>query len=1441
MGFLDRLFGRRPRRPDPRQLLETIFAFIQAETWAESRRIVEAHPELLSDEADGLLGQLADAARAQGDENARRVFDEHRALLRRCREVGVERAFAEKMLPPEALAQAEAAGLTPEQALEAARAAAQMPPELRELLVELAAAGVETSSPEDLERLLEERPDLREKLEEAARVFADLGTGPPVPPEFQEDLRRAVEGEQRYQQTGDLAALNEAVAAWERILNHPAFAQADERFQLAAWNGAGGAYLRRYWRQGQIADLDRALSLWQEAVRRTPEDAPDLPSILNNLGIGLSAHYARTGRMEDLEEAIRVYQEAVRRTPEDSPNLPMYLNNLGTGLSDRYARTGRMEDLEEAIGVWRGAVRRTPPDSPDLPMYLSNLGIGLHDRYARTGRMEDLEEAIRVWREAVRRTPPDSPALPGYLNSLGNGLRARYARTGRMEDLEEAIGVFREAVRRTPPDSPDLPGYLNSLGNGLSDRYARTGRMEDLEEAIRVFREAIRRTPEDAPDLPMYLTNLGAGLRDRYARTGRLEDLEEAIRVWREAVRLTPEDAPDFPSRLNNLGAGLRDRYARTGHLEDLQEAIRVYREAVRRTPPDSSDLPGYLNNLGAGLSDRYARTGRMEDLEETIGVWREAVRRTPPDSPDLPMYLSNLGIGLRDRYARTGHLEDLEEAVRVWREAVRRTPPDSPDLPGYLNNLGTGLSDRYARTGHLEDLEEAIRVYREAVRRTPPDSPDLPMYLTNLGTGLRDRYARTGHLEDLEEAIGASREAVRRTPEGSPDLPGFLTNLGTGLSDRYARTGRLEDLEEAIRAYRKACERGSDKAPEAALMAGGNWGNWAVERREWVEAVEAYGYAMQTIRRLFVVQYRREQKAAWLREVQAIPARLAYAHAQRGDLERAVEALEAGRTRLLRETMEQNRRDLERLPALGFNRLHQRYQEARQRFRDLLAQGESPRRPADWPQQMKAAWEEVQAAEQAIREEVGAVYPEFAHFMEDPTFDQVLPAARDAPLVYLLATPAGGLALIVHAGGDLPGRPDGVTAVRLPDLTEEALNRRLWSPTPEEDRRINDHLQQGRVAPEDIEAARGGYLSMYRLWRIGITDRRIPRKTREALRRAWFQTLDVTTRWLWEAVMGEVVETLTPTPAAGGDRPVAPTGGRGEGVRAITLIPTGLLSLLPLHAAWREDPAAPTGHRYALDDLCITYAPGAHALRAARRVAARTAPDGVFVVDNPDGTLRFSDEEVASVLEHFPPERQRLLGGESATREAVLRELPRYPVLHFSTHGWADPDDPLRSGLRMAESDHPLTLADFLDLRLEGARLAVLSACETAVPGTRLPEEVIGLPTGLLQAGVAGVVGSLWAVGEISTALLMARFYDLWRGEGLAPPQALRQAQVWLRDSTNEEKEALFRTALPELIATRMAEETARGAFWDMLRRRPEGRDFAHPYYWAGFGYTGT
>lgn len=213
----------------------------------------------------------------------------------------------------------------------------------------------------------------------------------------------------------------------------------------------------------------------------------------------------------------------------------------------------------------------------------------------------------------------------------------------------------------------------------------------------------------------------------------------------------------------------------------------------------------------------------------------------------------------------------------------------------------------------------------------------------------------------------------------------------------------------------------------------------------------------------------------------------------------------------------------------------------------------------------------------------------------------------------------------------------------------------------------------------------------------------------------------------------------------------------------------------------------------YALDRFNFTYIPSAQALYHARTAAGRPA-DSILVVDNPDGSLEHSRYEVDAALSLF--NRKTCLSRSQATRRAVLDAMPYYSVLHFSTHGWAGWGEAVNSGLKL--SDGALTLAELFELNLDRVRLAVLSACETGVPGIRNPDEYVSLPSGMMQAGVPGVIGSLWAVNQISTARLMGRFYENLLERGINMPAALRDAQIWLR------------------------------------------AEFPHPFYWAAFTYTG-
>ena len=61
------LFSRRgrKRRADPQELLQTIYTFIRARTWDESRRLVEEHPELdiLTSQSLSFMGGQAETGR----------------------------------------------------------------------------------------------------------------------------------------------------------------------------------------------------------------------------------------------------------------------------------------------------------------------------------------------------------------------------------------------------------------------------------------------------------------------------------------------------------------------------------------------------------------------------------------------------------------------------------------------------------------------------------------------------------------------------------------------------------------------------------------------------------------------------------------------------------------------------------------------------------------------------------------------------------------------------------------------------------------------------------------------------------------------------------------------------------------------------------------------------------------------------------------------------------------------------------------------------------------------------------------------------------------------------------------------------------------------------------------------------------------------------------
>ena len=688
-------------------------------------------------------------------------------------------------------------------------------------------------------------------------------------------------------------------------------------------------------------------------------------------------------------------------------------------------------------------------------------------------------------------------------------------------------------------------------------------------------------------------------------------------------------------------------------------------------------------------------------------------------------------------------------------------------------------------------------------------------MYLNNLATGLRDRYRRSHSPADLEAAIAAHQEVVETTPADAPDRPGYLSNLGNVLRARYLLDGDAADLEAAIDAYRQACKLGLTLAPAVTLSTAQTWGLQAGEREAWDEAVEAYANGLAAIDQLYATQLMPGAKQAWLQDAQGVAAAAAYAMAKTGDLSGAFLALERGRARLLTEAIQRDRADVADV-ATRDPAAYAAYLDAATELRSLERQERAVRAagsdaaaaavPADDVQgQARRARTDLEAAIGRIRK-----LPGHAAFGQPPTFDNVAAIAEPGrPLVALIATADGSLAiLLARMEGSLAPT---VEAIWAPSLTAFVLDDLLVR--VEDGRLVGGYLAGQLVNPDWLEAALADDLP-----RLGAD------------------------------LVGPVAARLRELQAIG-----------------VVLIPTGMLSLFPFHAA----PYVVDGEtRCLLDEYDVSYTPGAMVLGAARAaLAARQGQPAVLVgVGNPQPhpqPLAFARAELEEVARFFEGASHPLYE-TAATEKAFVDLLPQATHVHLACHGRFDADRPLDSCLELARPEGSGPASDDGRVRLEEilagdwfghCRLVVLSACQTAITDPRrLPDEAIGLPAGLLQAGVPGVIGTLWSVDDLSTTLLMTQFYAYHRqgdpqtGEGPLPPAAaLRRAQAWLKTRTADDLVTLLAAhrsmaaAAEQRQGTRMSAAEAGAGLRQLGLEDPTSRPYADPFYWAPFVAIGA
>jgi CHAT domain-containing protein/tetratricopeptide (TPR) repeat protein len=1000
----------------------------------------------------------------------------------------------------------------------------------------------------------------------------------------------------------------------------------------------------------------------------------------------------------------------------------------------------------------------------------------------------------------------------------------------RAERLEEAIACYQAVMTLArEEDNASLIGHLSErLANVYRERTL-GGREENLEVAIEHAEQALSILADTEERRDRVLAHFTAAAAYNERITGRRGD---NLRVAHEHCikALTLVDRDNDPREWMGIQL-LLGAIAKNGGPDDAGDGgIGPVRAALDSIT--SQDQPDDWVIAQQALAEVYmARgfSGRSSDIESALAALNDALTVVGDRRPEAAAQVHSQ---LAEAYFwRIGGdaAGNIELAIAHAQAALRLFTPDRfPDqwaealsrlADGYrsrmtgnpLFNTATAadlyhrLADFYAQQGPLsleakihqslgglyvtgtwgptvdqfrmatQHLRRALELYEQEQRVSNQAYVHANLFTISVRS-LPPNLPASARTE-LERAALYHAECAMEvfTAERTPVEWG---NIQLELGDMYwgrAGSDRQSDLRLALRHYESAV---ATMTPEAApvLHVRALLGVADIQAKlgDWDSVTTACQRAITTGEALVAAADIEESRRALLPWLATAYGRAAYAVLQADRWSEGLRLLEQGKGRLLLDAL---------TPEVNIGRLPESerwaLQHAHAKVGQLQAEFDNPAFPgrrsdAQLGRLLHVARAELAEALAAARQRHSDPVVEGAA-SADPT--RLLPA--EGGVVAPLVTPQGTAVFVMSAKDVAFG---GHNVVMLDGLNEAVVHR---------------------VAME----WRDGY-SGWQAGSVPLAD--------------WTAIVDRTTAWLWSELMAPVHDRLqqlgVPTEAP------------------VTLLPTGMLNLLPLHAAWRP---VGGGRRAFLDDYTPSYAPSLWILDVCRTRATdprRRRRSAAFFADSNDD-LPYARQEAEAISRLFRSEDTALLSGEAVTLEAVVDAVVARGYIHFACHAFFNWLQSSYSGIRLA--GHTFLIAGELPARLDlsASRLVSLSACESGISDlTQTGAESLGLPAALLRAGAAGAVLSLWTVHDHPTSLLMRRLYGELLDGGLEPAAALRSAQRWLRDATIVELDAFEREA--GASAWQLAASRRR---WRMLNIDDGTPPYANPHFWGAFALVGA
>lgn len=783
----------------------------------------------------------------------------------------------------------------------------------------------------------------------------------------------------------------------------------------------------------------------------------------------------------------------------------------------------------------------------------------------------------------------------------------------------------------------------------------------------------------------------------------------------------------------------------RIGELSDLNLAIVCLAEAASSIPETNANQPEVLNSLGNAYQYRFQHLGELPDLNKAIKYFEQAISLTPACRASKQAYLVNLENSYLCRFGRQGKYSDISKAI----ECRKSVASFAPDLYTQKRIMLKSFANRYIAQstglGELSDLDEMIDGLDRVVSSIPDSHLTKPQTLNTLGLCCRYRFDRLGEQSDLNKAINYLEHAVSLTPDGHPKHPRLLNNLGDTYLQRFEHQSMPEDINAAIMYFSKSAQSMTGSA-RFRFQASRKWARLSSQYGVSSRKI-AYERTMELLPQLVWLGTTIDRRYQLLAEIGDVATEAASCAIELGDYNRAVEWLESGRS-IVWNQMLQLRTPFDDLSAKD-PELAQKLRKVGQGLEYEGARSSAPFLPeyrqSDLEEKVLPTTDMSELKEESTRFQNLALewerllqqareIPGFEHFMRPPRASELMRATEHGPvaMINVHGSRCDALILLPHS--------NNIAHVPLKSFSlKKAVD-------------VQEHMTQA------FENQLRCFKKANRLGHPNLQDNRTPE-----------QLLGT----IWCDVVKPVLDCLGYTIKLPVDE-----------LPHLTWCTTGPLSFFPLHAAGYYDSPQPN----AFDLVISSYTPTLSALL--NLTAQGPFPcSGILAVgqEHTRGlpSLPYTRLELSIIKEKARATRYLQLDDHHATVDAVLNAMDEYSWVHLACHAIQRTADPAQSAFQLHDGD--LTLSTLTKRPFKNKGLAFLSACQTARGDERLPDEAVHLAAGMLMAGYASVIATMWPISDEDGPEVAKHVYAAVLSDGnmdsTRAAKALHKAVVALRE----------------------------------------------------------